>query len=73
MERPVSFTPRETEVLELAVAGFKFAAIGEMLGMSENTVKNHFANIQRKTGTHGRKEAVAFYRLHKLGRKVESA
>jgi len=46
--RVESLTPRENEVLVLAVAGMLNKQIAYDLGMSENTVKSHRARIMRK-------------------------
>ncbi len=44
-----SLTPRETEVLDLLVAGFSNKQIGEQLGTSELTIKTHRAHLMEKT------------------------
>jgi FixJ family two-component response regulator len=45
-----SLTPRETEVLNLVVAGLLNKQIADELGMSELTVKTHRAHVMEKTG-----------------------
>jgi len=45
-----SLTPRETEVLNLVVAGLLNKQIADELGMSELTVKTHRARLMEKTG-----------------------
>jgi FixJ family two-component response regulator len=44
-----SLTPRETEVLNLVVAGLLNKQIADQLGMSELTVKTHRAHVMEKT------------------------
>jgi FixJ family two-component response regulator len=44
-----SLTPRETQVLELVVAGLLNKQIADQLGMSELTVKTHRAHVMEKT------------------------
>jgi DNA-binding NarL/FixJ family response regulator len=43
-------TPREREVLALALAGLKRGAIAQRLGVGENTVKMQIRSMLRKTG-----------------------
>lgn len=45
-----SLTPRETEVLNLVVAGLLNKQIADELGTSELTVKTHRARVMEKTG-----------------------
>jgi FixJ family two-component response regulator len=47
--RFASLTPRETEVLNLVVAGLLNKQIADELGMSELTVKTHRAHVMEKT------------------------
>ncbi len=51
-------TPRELEVLELMAEGRSNKAIGEALGISDQTVKFHVASINGKLGAANRTEAV---------------
>jgi FixJ family two-component response regulator len=44
-----SLTPRETQVLELVVAGLLNKQIADQLGTSELTVKTHRAHVMEKT------------------------
>jgi FixJ family two-component response regulator len=44
-----SLTPRETEVLNLVVAGLLNKQIADELGTSELTVKTHRAHVMEKT------------------------
>jgi DNA-binding CsgD family transcriptional regulator/RecA/RadA recombinase len=43
--RSTALTPRETEVVRLAVAGFTNRAIAEILFISERTVETHIASV----------------------------
>jgi DNA-binding NarL/FixJ family response regulator len=52
-------TPRELEVLHLAAEGLANAAIGERLGLSVNTVRNHMQGAIAKLGAHSKLEAVS--------------
>ncbi|MEN8114879.1 MAG: response regulator transcription factor [Actinomycetota bacterium] len=57
--KPV-LTGRELEVLELVAQGQTSRQIGDVLFISENTVKNHIRNILDKLGLHSRNEAVLY-------------
>jgi FixJ family two-component response regulator len=48
-KRFASLTPRETEVLNLVVAGLLNKQIADELGTSELTVKTHRAHVMEKT------------------------
>jgi DNA-binding NarL/FixJ family response regulator len=54
-----SLTAREIEVLPLIARGLTNKEIGQLLDISENTVRNHVNNIIEKLGVSGRTEAVA--------------
>ncbi|MFO7700345.1 MAG: response regulator transcription factor, partial [Acidimicrobiia bacterium] len=58
--RKPSLTGREIEVLELVAGGKTSRDIGDLLYISENTVKNHIRNILDKLGLHSRNEAVLY-------------
>ena len=49
-------TRRELELGFLKVSGFSNRRIAYMLGISEQTVKNHFTHIYEKAWVPGRKE-----------------
>ncbi|MCR5453030.1 MAG: LuxR C-terminal-related transcriptional regulator, partial [Lachnospiraceae bacterium] len=49
-------TRRELELGYLKVSGFSNRRIAYMLGISEQTVKNHFTHIYEKAWVPGRKE-----------------
>jgi DNA-binding NarL/FixJ family response regulator len=44
---------REREILRLFASGHPPADIGQMVGISVNTVRRHIANISEKLGVHG--------------------
>lgn len=58
--RKPSLTGREIEVLDLVADGKTSRDIGDLLYISENTVKNHIRNILDKLGLHSRNEAVLY-------------
>jgi PAS domain S-box-containing protein len=58
-ERAAALTPREREVLSLAVGGLSGPQIARELAVSPETVKNHFAHIRAKLGVRNRTAAVA--------------
>jgi two-component system NarL family response regulator len=58
--RKPTLTGRELEVLDLVAAGNTSKEIGDLLYISENTVKNHIRNILDKLGLHSRNEAVLY-------------
>jgi len=58
--RKPSLTGREIEVLSLVADGRTSRQIGDILFISENTVKNHIRNVLDKLGMHSRNEAVLY-------------
>lgn len=54
--RQYGFTKRELELGFLKVSGLSNRRIAYMLGISEQTVKNHFSHIYEKAWVPGRKE-----------------
>ena len=56
---PLSITPRELEILDLAAHGHSVSQIAARLGVSSNTIKTHFDRAYRKLGVSDRAEAVA--------------
>jgi two-component system NarL family response regulator len=58
--RKPTLTGREIEVLQLVARGRTSREIGDVLYISENTVKNHIRNILDKLGLHSRNEAVLY-------------
>lgn len=62
------FTKRELELGFLKVSGFSNRRIAYMLGISEQTVKNHFSHIYEKAWVPGRKE---FRKLFEDAKNIE--
>lgn len=58
-------TEREKKVFELLIFGLDTKEIGEELGISDKTVRNHISNVIQKLGVNGRVSAVV--ELLKLG------
>ncbi len=56
------FTKKELELGYLKVSGFSNRRIAYMLGISEQTVKNHFTSIYEKAWVPGRKEFKELFR-----------
>ena len=54
--RQFGLTKRELELGYLKLSGFSNRRIAYMLGISEQTVKNHFTSIYEKAWVPGRKE-----------------
>ena len=59
-EQPNTLTTRELEVLGLVAAGSKNREISELLGLSEQTVKNHLSSVFHKLGVPNRTRAVMY-------------
>ena len=49
---------RELDILQLLAKGLAFAAIGEVLAISEHTVTTHVKKLYKKLNVHSRGEAV---------------
>ena len=58
-------TTREKEVFSLLVQNKTTKEIGNILGISEKTVRNHISNVMQKLGVKGRAQAVV--ELIKMG------
>ena len=58
-ETPDALTRRELEVLRTLANGSGNKEVANQLGISDNTVKFHIAQIMAKLGVHSRTEAVA--------------
>jgi DNA-binding NarL/FixJ family response regulator len=54
-------SPREQEVLGLLAKGYLYKEIGERLGISINTLRNHLRTIYDKLHVHSRTEATLKY------------
>jgi two-component system nitrate/nitrite response regulator NarL len=57
---------RECEVLALVVQGYSNRQIGEELGITRNTVKNHLHSILARLGVRNRAQAAAYAVSHGL-------
>jgi DNA-binding NarL/FixJ family response regulator len=56
----IPLTPRELDVLRHVAAGMRNREVGELLDVSEQTVKNHLSSILHKLGVPNRTHAVTF-------------
>jgi DNA-binding NarL/FixJ family response regulator len=65
-ERERRLSDRELEVLKLVAEGLTNREIAERVLLSENTVKNHVANILDKLDLHSRIEAAMYARRERL-------
>ena len=57
---------RELDILQLLAKGLAFAAVGEILAISEHTVTTHVKKLYKKLNVHSRGEAVYEARQMKL-------
>jgi pimeloyl-ACP methyl ester carboxylesterase/DNA-binding CsgD family transcriptional regulator len=62
-------TKRECEVLELVAQGFDNSTIGDRLGISEKTVRNHVSMLLSKLGVTSRAQAIVRAREAGYGRQ----
>ncbi|HEY3247215.1 MAG TPA: response regulator transcription factor [bacterium] len=53
-------TPREVEILQHVTGGLANKEIGQRLGISERTVKNHLSNIMEKLHVNSRTQAAVY-------------
>jgi DNA-binding NarL/FixJ family response regulator len=58
--QPIPLTPRELEILRHVAAGLRNREVGELLDVSEQTVKNHLSSVLHKLGVPNRTHAVTF-------------
>jgi DNA-binding NarL/FixJ family response regulator len=65
-------TKREIEILGLVAQGYSNTRVGNMLWVTEQTVKFHLSNIYRKLGVANRTEATRWALEHADGELVES-
>ena len=56
----IPLTPRELDILRHVAAGMRNREVGELLDVSEQTVKNHLSSILHKLGVPNRTHAVTF-------------
>ncbi len=57
-------SPRETEIAEYVARGFSNKVIGAKLDISDNTVRNHLANIMQKLNFHNRVQVATLVLQH---------
>ena len=57
-------SPRETEIAEYVARGFSNKVIGAKLDLSDNTVRNHLANIMQKLNFHNRVQVAMLVLQH---------
>jgi DNA-binding NarL/FixJ family response regulator len=55
----LGLSARESDVLDLLADGYSYAALGEKLGITVNTVRNYIRAIYEKLHVHSRSAAVA--------------
>lgn len=64
-------TPREYDVLFLLVSGLHTVSrISKRLGLSQNTVHNHFKNVFRRTGTNSKAGLLALFIHETMSRRA---
>jgi DNA-binding NarL/FixJ family response regulator len=56
----IPLTPKELEILRYVAAGLRNREVGELLDVSEQTVKNHLSSVLHKLGVPNRTHAVTF-------------
>ncbi len=56
----IPLTPRELDILRHVAAGMRNREVGDLLEVSEQTVKNHLSSILHKLGVPNRTHAVTF-------------
>jgi len=61
-------SPRELEIVAYVARGLSNRGIGESLGLSENTVRNHLRSILEKLGFDNRVQVATFALEHGLAR-----
>lgn len=55
---------REMEIAEYVAQGYSNKVIGAKLNLSDNTVRNHLANIMQKLGYHNRVQVATLFLQH---------
>jgi DNA-binding NarL/FixJ family response regulator len=65
-------TDRELQVIRLASQGWKYKKIGDELGISAGTVKQHMKHIFEKTGVRGRTAAILRSPFVEYGPQLQS-
>ncbi len=65
-----TFTPRETDVLELLVSGHGNKEVARQLGMAESTVRVHVTSIMRRLGVASRVEVATSPVVRRMLRRL---
>jgi DNA-binding NarL/FixJ family response regulator len=60
-----ALSEREVEVLTGVAKGFSYMEVGQMLGMSTNTVRTHIRRLYEKLSVNSRSEALMEYNRHR--------
>lgn len=61
-ESPPSLTAREHQILALVVQGLTYKEIGQVLSLSEHTIKYHMGDVLRRLHLKNREQAIAYAR-----------
>lgn len=64
-------SPRELEIVGYVARGLSNRAIGDTLGLSENTVRNHLRSILEKLGFENRVQVATFALEHGLAKRAD--
>lgn len=65
MDAPLAkLSPREMEIAEYVAQGYSNKVIGAKLNLSDNTVRNHLANIMQKLNFHNRVQVATLVLQH---------
>jgi DNA-binding NarL/FixJ family response regulator len=64
-QKLAKLTPRQDQMMRMAIRGMSNKEIGRVVGLTEHTVKSHLSSVYRIIGARNRTEAV--YRAAQLG------
>lgn len=67
-EMPGDLTSRQLEILTLITHGFTYAEIGEILHLSEATIRYHMSQILERLHLKNRAQVIAYAARHGLGK-----
>lgn len=68
---PVHLSPREDQILQLLVKGYRYKEVAENLSCSINTVREHVRRIYEKLQVTTSREAVAKYLQGGVGKRIQ--
>lgn len=71
-EAPTDLTERQVEVLTLVAQGFTYTQVGEILHLSEATIRYHMSQILERLHLENRAQVIAYAARHGLGRSASS-